>query len=279
PLPLVVWHGLGDAYDSPGLQRVADLYHLLYPNTFVYIISLSSNPNTDRSSTFLGSLPAQISLVCQQLLSLPSLSHGYHSLGFSQGGQFLRALIQSCPLPHLASHPPTSPPRPHALITFGAQHNGITSFLGQCAPFDVPCKTAAALLNRSKWSPWVQSHVVPAQYFRDPTDLDNYLAFSGWLADVNNERSRNESFAENLASLDNFVMYLFANDTTAIPKESAWFDDVDPDTGEITKLRDRDMYKEDWLGLRKLDEKGALTFLEVEGAHMEIADETLLEAF
>ena len=33
-------------------------------------------------------------------------------------------------------------------------------------------------------------------------------------------------------------------------------------------MKKRDLYKEDWLGLKMLDEKGGLVFLEAEGAHV-----------
>jgi palmitoyl-protein thioesterase len=39
-------------------------------------------------------------------------------------------------------------------------------------------------------------------------------------------------------------------------------------TGEETPLKKRDIYKEDWIGLKTLDEKGGLVFLETEGAHV-----------
>jgi palmitoyl-protein thioesterase len=33
-------------------------------------------------------------------------------------------------------------------------------------------------------------------------------------------------------------------------------------------LRERDLYKEDWIGLKALDEKKGLVFLEAEGGHV-----------
>jgi len=44
-------------------------------------------------------------------------------------------------------------------------------------------------------------------------------------------------------------------------------------------LRDREMYKEDWLGLKRLDEKGGLVFKSTPGGHMDLNEEILAEAF
>lgn len=55
----------------------------------------------------------QVSMVCDQIKSDPKLKAGYNSVGFSQGGQFLRALAQTCPEPPMLN-----------LISVGGQHQG-----------------------------------------------------------------------------------------------------------------------------------------------------------
>ena len=271
--PLIIWHGLGDTYTSPGMGRLSDLYTILFPQSPVHVISISPSASGDRRSTFLGHVPTQVALVCEQLLSLPPpfSTHRLNFLGLSQGSQFIRALIQSCAFP--------LPPR--TLVTLGGQHNGITQFLPDCAPSDWVCKSTSSLLNSNKWSSWSQTNLVPAQYFRDPADLDSYRAHSSFLAPFNNEipKLRNETYAKNLARLDAFVMYIFENDTTVIPKHSGWFDDLDPHTGKLIALRDSPLYAHDWLGLKELDHNGALWFDTVPGNHMELPDEVMVGVY
>ena len=128
----------------------------------------------------------------------------------------------------------------------------------------------------------MQTRLVPAQYFRDAEQMEEYLEGSNFLADVNNEREegrRNETYRENLKRLERFVMYVFRNDTTVIPKESGWFSEVNKTSGVETGLRERRMYKEDWLGLRDLDERGRLEMREVPGGHMQLSEEVLVDAF
>ena len=126
----------------------------------------------------------------------------------------------------------------------------------------------------------MQGKLIPAQYYRDPEDLESYLESSNFLADINNERQeKNETYKTNMLKLDNFAMYMFEDDTTVIPKESAWFDDYNQTDDEVVKLRDREIYKEDWLGLRALNESGRLHALTTPGGHMQLSEEVLEEAF
>jgi palmitoyl-protein thioesterase len=127
----------------------------------------------------------------------------------------------------------------------------------------------------------VQGRVVPAQYYRDPEDLEPYLEHSAFLADINGERSeaRNGSYARRLSSLERLVMIMFEDDTTVIPKESAWFAEFNRTSGERTLLEERDIYKEDWIGLKALGDGGKLEFLTVPGAHMQLGHEVLRELF
>ncbi|KAI9739137.1 MAG: hypothetical protein M1834_007350 [Cirrosporium novae-zelandiae] len=273
PLPLIIWHGLGDNYANPGLISVAELANATNPNTPIHIVSLADSPSSDRSASFFGNVTLQIQSVCDTLSTDPIISRypAINALGFSQGGQFLRAYVERCNNPPVAN-----------LITYGSQHNGIMEFQ-KCDSGDWVCRGARSLLRGNTWSNFVQSRLVPAQYFRDPKELESYLEHSNFLADINNEREeKNAKYAENLKKLKNFVMVVFKDDRTVVPKESGWFgernstsNDDDNEDYEWTQLRNRTIYKEDWLGLRWLDERGRLAFDEVEGGHMDISDKDL----
>lgn len=74
--------------------------------------------------------------------------------------------------------------------------------------------------------------VIPAQYFRDQADLKPYFEHNDFLRDINNERAsdrqpgqspgdhlalldqpelpRNQTYKQNMLSLNNFVMFSFA---------------------------------------------------------------------
>ena len=234
----------------------------------VHYVQLGSTPSADQSATWVGNVNEQVAKVCDELATHPILSTApaIDAVGFSQGGQFLRAYVERC----------NSPPVRN-LVTFGSQHSGIIEFR-TCARGDLLCSGAMWLLRAGVWTQAVQSRLVPAQYFRDPAELDKYLEHSNFLADINNERVlKNETYGTNLAKLQNMVLYMFDNDTTSVPKESAWFGEVKGE--EVVPLRSRVLYEEDWIGLKALDKKGGLHFRSARGEHMELTEELLNKTF
>lgn len=90
---------------------------------------------------------------------------------------------------------------------------------------------------------------------------------------------------------------MFTKDKTVIPKESSWFgaevvgderkDDAlqipfsVPSQRGMVPMRSQPIYLEDWIGLRELDERGAITLEECEGEHMHLGKcwESLVETF
>lgn len=268
PLPVVIWHGLGDTFNAEGLQSVGSLIENVNPGTFVYFIRIDDDANNDRSATFFGNVTEQLEKVCRDLAEhqILSTAPAIDAVGFSQGGQFLRGYVERCNMPKVRS-----------LITFGSQHNGIVDYRA-CKSTDWLCKGAMALLHGNTWSQFVQSRLVPAQYFRDPADMDKYIEASNFLADINNERVlKNQTYKDNIASLENLVMFMFEEDTTVIPKETSWFEEVTET--KVTPLRARKMYSEDWLGLRELDRKGGLKFKRAPGDHMQLDTQLLEDTF
>jgi palmitoyl-protein thioesterase len=269
PLPLVIWHGLGDTFDGEGIAQVAELAEAAHPGTYVYVVALGASGNDDRSATFFGNVTTQIEAVCEQLASHPIIgtAPAIDAIGFSQGGQFLRGYVERC------NDPPV-----RSLVTFGSQHNGIVEFRA-CGDSDWLCKGAMALLRFNTWSAFVQSRLVPAQYYRDPATPETYAKYldnSNFLADINNERElKNVEYKRNIARLSNLVLYQFEDDTVVIPKDTSWFAEVNGT--EVIPLRARDLYREDWIGLRELDQKGGLYFKSTPGQHMDISEKVLNE--
>ncbi|KAI9693151.1 MAG: hypothetical protein M1822_005147 [Bathelium mastoideum] len=287
PLPLILWHGLGDNYAADGINDVLSLAAEVHPGTVTYAIRLGDDAGSDRTASFLGNTTTQIQEVCDAITSHPVLSNAsaVDALGFSQGGVLLRGMIQRC----------GDKIKVRSLVTFGSPHSGISTFKN-CAPTDWLCQAAFGLLRGNTWSGFVQNRLVPAQYYRtvdedtgEPTE--KYLENSNLLADVNNERElKNVTYRDHLGEIEKFVMYRFTDEDAVIPPESTWFADVwqkpppdgsDKEEGEriVTPLKKRKLYKEDWLGLKELDRRDGLEFRSIPGKHMQIGEKALREAF
>ncbi|KAI3403712.2 hypothetical protein KGF56_003530 [Candida oxycetoniae] len=263
--PIIIWHGLGDNYNSTGIHKVHELVDQLYPGIFTYSIYIDKDPSRDQQKSMFGDANRQVEQVCQQLQHVSSgLSNAgsFDAIGFSQGGILLRGLIERCPNISI-----------HNMITFGSPHMGVMDMPLCKNDKDWLCKRRNELLKKQVWHENVQRSILPAQYYRDPLQLDQYLEHSLYLADINNERSvKNSTYVDNFTKLNKLILVTFAKDTTVVPKESAMFCDVDPVTKRTIPFNATDSYINDYIGLRQLHERNAIDFLTIDAEHMSITD-------
>ena len=280
--------GMGDSCCDPrSIGKVASYIQEQAPGIIIHSIATGEYEAGDVASSYFGSVDDQIDRVCDLLRSMKELQHGYVAVGFSQGGQFLRGVIQRCQ--HRG-------PMAHTLVTMGAQHQGVMDVPGCWEPsFNATPSWACRLMQRalglSVYADFVQSRIIQAQYFKDPEQLDTYFKKSAFLADINTEaegsgfgvenrislagldKERNsERYAQyktNLASLEKLVLFMFDNDVTVVPKESAHFGFFDG--SRLVPLNESGLYKEDNLGLQKLDNEGKLVLAHAPGFHMQFS--------
>ena len=82
---------------------------------------------------------------------------------------------------------------------------------------------------------------------------------------------KNPEYKTRMEELVNFVMVMFNQDDIVDPKESAHFEFYSPGQDEeVLALNESVLYREDWLGLRSLDQSGRLHFFGVDGKHVQI---------
>ncbi|GAA5954133.1 hypothetical protein JCM21900_002900 [Sporobolomyces salmonicolor] len=322
PVPIVIWHGLGDRFDAPGLLELkADLESREgLEGVFVHIIKIGDDGASDQRSTFFGDANKQVALACEQLSALSELmdpllnpSGHFDALGFSQGGQLLRGVIERCGGGKKGL-------KVRNLITVGSQHMGISS-LPPCPPGSSPFSAChlmhLSLIREGVYSPWAQHNILPAQYFRDEARIDDYLRVNRFLKDINNERegdeevgpvpgaegawvweegeeenkSRNQTYKHNFSQLNKLVLLRFSDDITVVPPHTSHFTLPSPSARNCPSppgpssppcyltpvpFDHLPLYREDYIGLRLLDERGAVVKGVCRGAHMQI-DETCWE--
>lgn len=258
--PIVIWHGLGQSCCDPmGIGRVKSVIEKA-TGAYVVSVKIGNSVLDDTINGFFKPVNQQIDTVCSQLGNDTRLAQGYHAIGFSQGGQFLRGLAQRCP----------NPPMKH-LVSMGSQHQGIYG-IPKCPGISLAlCNLMRRFMSQGVYSKIVQNNLVVAQYWHDTLNYEKYVTESRFIAEINNEgQLKNATYANNLTKLKKFVMVKNLNDSTVIPIHSQHFETYAPGNDTtIVPLRESKIYKEDWIGLKKLDEAGRLVFIDVPGDHIE----------
>nr|XP_021495154.1 palmitoyl-protein thioesterase 1 [Meriones unguiculatus] len=264
PPPLVIWHGMGDSCCNPrSMGAIKKMVEKEIPGIYVLPLEIGKNMIEDMENSFFLNVNFQVQTVCEILEKDPKLQQGYNAIGFSQGGQFLRAVAQRCPTPPMIN-----------LISVGGQHQGVFGFPRCPGESSAICDFIRKTLNTGAYSKVVQERLVQAQYWHDPIKEDVYRNHSIFLADINQERSVNESYKKNLMTLKKFVMVKFLNDTMVDPVDSEWFGFYrSGQAKETIPLQETSLYKEDHLGLKQMDKAGKLVFLAKEGEHLQLSRE------
>lgn len=263
--PVLVWHGLGDSFDSDSMERVVDALKSADQSLYVYVVRLADSGDEDQKKSFMANMTQELAQVCDDILSDKVIELavrtrlGVNMVGLLQGGLFLRMLIQTCP----------KLGKVNTLVTFGSPLNGILD-LPRCSPNDFICKSRNSVFRKHVWDDSLQDKVVFAQYFRDTVNWDTYLQHSKLLAPLNNEGKFEPSLQDYGRRVDRMVMYRFTEDTVVVPRDSAWFSDWDKD-GNLIPLKKSRQWTENLLGLREVD----LLFREVEAEHMRDLDGAL----
>lgn len=113
------------------MVEFGELIAKMHPGIFIHSVYIEEDQDQDRKAGFVRCMPLrslrnsptrfsqygnvneQIDFVAQQVANITELKDGFDAIGFSQGGQFLRAYVERY------NNPPV-----HNLITFGSQHMG-----------------------------------------------------------------------------------------------------------------------------------------------------------
>ncbi|XP_052776082.1 palmitoyl-protein thioesterase 1-like isoform X2 [Mya arenaria] len=266
PVPVVIWHGMGDSCCNPlSMGSIKKLIEKQVTGAYVRSLEIGSSIEEDTLNGFFMNVNDQITMVCSKLAADPKLQDGYNAVGFSQGGQFLRAVAQRCPSPPMLN-----------LISVGGQHQGVFG-LPHCASSTI-CELVRKLLNEGVYVPEIQDKLVQAEYWHDPLNEQEYAEKSVFLADINQERSVNATYKSNLLKLKNLVLVKFLQDTMVIPKESEWFGYYNP--GQDKKLYtmfESPLYIHDKLGLKTLNDTGRITFLSSDTDHLQFTEQWFID--
>lgn len=268
PVPLVMWHGMGDTCCFPfSMGKLITLVKKQVPGIYVQSVEIGGSISEDEFNGFFMGAEKQIGMVCKNLTSNPNLRQGFNVIGFSQGGQFLRGLVQQCPNVTVRN-----------LISVGGQHQGVYGF-PRCIGTNVSlCNDMRRLLNIGAYNKIVQDVLVQAQYWHDPLNEEEYKKKCVFLPDLNQENSVNPDYKARLLTLQNLILVKFLEDEMVQPRESEWFGFYKPGQAKETyTLFESDLYKNDLLGLKTLNDTGRLHFLGAPFDHLQFTEQWFID--
>ena len=237
-IPVVVLHGILSS--AKQTKNLSDWISTTFDRV-VFNIEVGSGAMTSAFTP----MTFQTKVLCETIYEIDELSDGFDFIGISQGGLLARAYVETC-----NKYPVRN------LITLVSPHGGITQneTLRQILP--------------NIYEHEQQSYLSFSGYWRNSSDLDEYFKKCRFLPWLNNEVLTNMSkdYAFNMKMLVNFVLVWSDNDDVVYPKESAKFSFLDKDNN-LVGIEDTDLYKNDDLGLRFLDETGSFHIHSVSCAH------------
>jgi palmitoyl-protein thioesterase len=266
--PIVMWHGMGDSCCNPfSMGSVKRYLESKLPGVYVLSLMIGNNVIQDTENGFVMQVPDQIDLACSIVKNDSRLANGFHAVGFSQGGLFIRGLVQEC-----GDQIPV-----RSLVSIGGPQQGVYGVPHCLGEDHTLCDYMRRLLNYGAYTSWVQDILVQAQYWHDPLAEEEYSNKSIFLAKYNNQGpDKNAAYKENLMKVEKFLLVKFSKDTMVDPKGSEWFSWFSPtDSSKIVPYNETALYTEDWIGLKTLDEGKRLHFMAVDGNHLQLDNKSL----
>ena len=234
--PVVLMHGI--TADNGTMFHAVDIIRKEFPG--IYVVAPNLGGWWD---SVMKPMDAQVKELCDELKADPNLKGGINLIGFSQGGPVTRGYLERC------NDPPV--------------HNYIGWVSAQAGVYGCPQAGHIRYLNWTLdeiadccvYDSWAQDEISFAGYWRDPFNEAGYEKGCKFLPDIDNSRAtKNPTYKKNVLSVKNYVLSYSHIDDTLIPKETGWFGVYAPNQDNVViPLEQRDLWKEDWIGLRELN--------------------------
>jgi palmitoyl-protein thioesterase len=236
--PIVLLHGVeSKAANLVNLQQWIQINF----NRPVYNIELGDGDDYSTDTPIYD----QIEELKITLENISTLSDGFDFIGISQGGLIGRGYVQKYNQNKF---------NVENLITLVSPHGGVFHKYANFIDF---------------YTNKMQKKLSIANYWRDPNQMFKYLLHSEFLADANNEKkSKNNLYKDNILSLKNFVMVYSPIDEIVKPPESGFFGIYNKHL-QLVNLSDTELFKQDWLGLKTLNDSNRMYVFNTNCTHVE----------
>lgn len=117
-LPILIWHSASETCFGNEINLYSNIIKSQFGNdVYIKSVQIGSTPDQDRINSLTKHPFKQIEEVCRQIRNDERFKNGYNGVGLSQGGLFMRGLVQICPHPQINN-----------LITLASPHQGVYSY-------------------------------------------------------------------------------------------------------------------------------------------------------
>lgn len=140
-LPILIWHSAAETCCGDEINSYTEIIKSQFKSdVYIKSVQIGKTPEEDRINSLTRHPFKQIERVCKEILHDEKFKNGYNGIGLSQGGLFMRGLVQLCPHPQMKN-----------LITLASPHQGVSSY-PQCRKYfgafcDVVQLTLKSLIN------------------------------------------------------------------------------------------------------------------------------------
>ena len=211
--PVLLLHGV--ASDSLTVQ---DLATWISDTFHVKVVNLEIG--NGKKTSLNVQMPSQLDMLCNLIYSMKELENGFDFIGMSQGGLLARGYVERCNRFPVRN-----------LITLATPHGG--TYVADTPRFLIPTSVKG--------------------YWRDPTNLEEYLQKCDYLPGLNTETETVHQLKQrrNIVSLQNLVLIWSTEDGVVNPHQSGAFSFYDKDFN-IIPIQQTTVYQT--LGIKTLDE-------------------------
>ncbi|KAH0577410.1 Palmitoyl-protein thioesterase [Spironucleus salmonicida] len=203
------------------------------------------------------SLTAQTKLLTDCIMGNPVLANGFIGVGHSQGTLLLRGYLSAGKGPKMIRYISIAGPQ-GGFYCFG---NSGDSICDTSSPVGL---IQASFTKMTQYTEAVQNKNGIANFWKDPTDLSTYRTGCQFMPDINQQRAaKNPLVKAAFESLDLVVLFGSFLDGAVKPFQSLFFGFyADGSTTDIVDMTEQDYYKQDWFGLKTMNEAGKVLRLE-----------------
>ena len=248
--PIAVFHGI---VDSCSMRNTSILVNDLKNDLGVHVECIEvGNGFWD---SVMKPMYQQVEFACESIKSNPNFQGKFNVLGISQGTLIGRYIVEKCQMKGQVVR----------YLSFDGPQMGV----GYVPKID--CGTFCDwILNLTVPLAYkFQDTIAPMGYLKYRNDRSYYDEHDVFLKMLNNDYEvKDPEIIRRFTALEKAKFIKAKRDSVIVPRDSSWFEFYDYDGKTIVPLEESDFYINDYIGLRKLDEQGKVSFVEIDQEHV-----------